>query len=519
MNGSVIVMGFLGKNIAVFLLCIMLIYQYTEAQTFADVTDSAGLAMLHNANKMSTGIAVADFDNNGWPDLFYTGYFYDSKLYFNQGDGTFLENPSFSIPDMTDAKCGSVAAADYDNDGWQDIYVACNGNNFLLHNNQGQGFSNVINSSATNHSTRTEAVSWGDLNNDGWLDLVVAAQPDSSPPDLSNANNLDHFFINNQDGTFSDIYTSFPQEEIARTTLALILLDIDFDNDLDLYFANDKHQENVLYRNDGPGCNGWCFTNIGPVTGADYSAYCMGVASSDYDHDGDWDFSYSSIDEHILLQNQRSQGSNTFVEVATTAGTNFNTGYGWGTVFFDADNDAWEDLFVGLTGGAGEAASNYFFHNNQNGSFTDLTNVTNLTDTNPTQAVAWLDYNRDGKLDLTYGHYNIKYKLHKNTTVNTNNWIAFTLEGGANVNRDAIGTKVFINTTDGEQQIKELRSGESRGSNNQLLLHFGTGNKPEVTVSVHWPNGLVQDLGEMTTNQYTHLKYPLQDIIFSANFE
>lgn len=134
----------------------------------------------------------------------------------------------------------------------------------------------------------------GDLNNDGWLDLVVAAQPNTSTPDLSDPNELDHFFINNQDGTFTDIYTLFPAVEIAKVTLALILLDVDFNNDLDIYFANDKHDNNVLFRNDGPGCGGWCFTNIGPATGADYSAYCMGVASSDYDHDGDWDISYSS---------------------------------------------------------------------------------------------------------------------------------------------------------------------------------------------------------------------------------
>ena len=92
-------------------------------------------------------------------------------------------------------------------------------------------------------------------------------------------------------------------------------------------------------------------------------------------------------------------------------------------------------MLIGLTGGGGEPASNYFFDNNQDASFTDLTNVVNLTDSNPTQAVAWLHYNRDGKLDLTYGQYNIEYKLHKNTTVNTNNWIAFTLEGGANDNK------------------------------------------------------------------------------------
>jgi len=499
----------------------LLLFSITSvsAQTFSDVTSAAGIAMAHSSNKMSMGIAVADFDNNGWPDIYYTGFFLNSKLYFNQGDGSFLENANFTMPDMTNAECGSVAAADYDNDGWKDIYVSCNGDNHLLHNNQGQGFTDVTTVSGTNHPTRTEAVAWGDLNNDGWLDLVVAAQPDSATPDLDNPNNLDHFFLNNQDGTFSDIYTSFPAAEIARTTLALMLIDIDFDNDLDMYFANDKHQGNVLYRNDGPGCNGWCFTDIGPATGANYTAFCMGVASSDYDRDGDWDFSYSSIDEHILLQNQNAQGTNSFTEVAATAGTTFATGYGWGTVFFDADNDSGEDLFVGLTGGAGEAASNYFYHNDLDGTFSNLTASSNLTDTNPTQAVAWLDYNKDGLMDLSYGHFNIGYILQKNTTVNSNNWIAFSLEGGADINRDAIGTKIKVSTADGVEQIKALRSGESRGSNHQMVLHFGTGGHTQVDITVTWPNGMTQTLTNIATNQYKKLIYPPADVVFKSGFE
>ncbi|TDR22815.1 CRTAC1 family protein [Marinicella litoralis] len=500
------------------LLLLALVVQQSAAVTFENVTVALGIDMPHFANKMSTGIAAADFDNNGYVDLYLTGYDYDSKLYFNDGQ-SFIENSQLIVPDLSGERCGSVAAADFDNDGWQDIYVACWGNNYLLHNQQGNGFVDITTSSGTDHLERTEAVSWGDLNNDGLLDLVLGVTPLSGTPDLNDPNDLDHVFFNNGDLTFTDIYGVLDPVEISRSTLALVLTDIDMDNDLDIYFANDKHQVNVMLRNDGPGCGGWCFTNVAGAQGSDHSAYCMGVAVGDYDNDLDWDLSYSSIDEHILLQNTHTNTEPIFSSVAQSAGVNISTGYGWSTLLFDTDNDGWEDMYLATTGGAPQPVSNHLFHNNQNGTFSDITATSGVEDIHPTEGAAWLDYDQDGRLDLTVGRFNLNYQFLKNSTVNNQHWIGFKLRGGADVNRDAIGSKIIVTDALGNSQMRELRAGESRGSNNEKILHFGLGNASSVSAQIIWPNGYQQSIDQVAADQYIQLVYPVYDHIFTHQFE
>jgi hypothetical protein len=489
-----------------------------SAAEFSNDTSQLGISMPHQANKMSTGIAVADFDNNGHPDLFFTGYDYDSQLYFNDGQ-SFATNPQFSMPDMTNRRCGSVSAADFNNDGWSDIYVACWGDNLLLRNDGGQGFTDLIHFSGTNHEERSEAVSWGDLNNDGWLDLVVATNPLTSNPNPSDPNDLDHVFLNNGDETFTDINGVLDPADIIKATLALVLTDIDWDNDLDIYFANDKYQGNVMLRNDGPGCGGWCFTNVASQQGSDVAAYCMGVAVGDYDNDQDWDLAYSSIDEHLLLQNTGTPTMPAYSDVAQTAGVNITTGYGWGTLIFDANNDGWEDMFLATTGGSPQTISNLLFLNDQQSGFTEQTAASGLLNFNPTQAAIWLDHNRDGKLDLAIGEFNIGYQLMTNITQNSHHWLALELLAGGSVNRDAIGSKVVLDDGQGNQQIRELRAGESRGSNNQPLLHFGLGAVTSVNLTVIWPNGETQVLNSVAVDQYLQLVLPSWDALFAGDFD
>jgi hypothetical protein len=500
-----------------FALFLLLFIKTSAAVNYQNVTSDAGINMPHSANKMSTGIAIADFDNNGYPDLFFTGYDHNAKLYFNQGNETFVENPSFLMPNFTAGSCGSAAAADFDNDGWSDLYVACLGNNYLLRNLEGSGFHNITTSSGTNHPERTESVAWGDLNNDGLLDLVLGVHPLGFPVNPNDPNDFDFILFNNGDLTFTRIAHPVDLSFIGRATLALVLTDIDFDHDLDIYLLNDRDHGNVMLRNDGQGCTDWCFTEISLANGADVPANTMGIAVADYDNDSDWDLSYSDIDTHLFLKNNGTGGNLVFDEVSNSIGIDFDNGAGWGTLMYDADNDGWEDLFL-ATGQSTPLESNIFYSNNQNGTFSDLTQSVGLTDTNRTQAVAWLDFNKDGHLDLTYGRYNQNYQLQKNLGDN-NNWLAFNLMGGMSINRDAIGTKIEVEDSNGLKQIRELRSGESRGSNNHLILHFGLGSSQSVDITVTWPDGLTQFIENIPSNQYYNLVYPPYDMIFDSGFE
>ena len=245
----------------------------------------------------------------------------------------------------------------------------------------------------------------------------------------------------------------------------------------------------------------------------------MGVAIGDYDNDSDWDISYSSIDEHILMQNINTASQPVYNSVAQSAGVNINSGYGWGTLLFDVNNDGWEDMYLATTGGGADPVSNYMFQNNQNGTFTDVTTTSGVTDTNPTEGAAWIDFNLDGKLDIVIGRFNLTYQLLQNTTTDNNNWVGFKLLAGANVNRDAIGTKVIISDSSGNTQMRELRAGESRGSNHHKTLHFGLGNSTILTTEVIWPGGYTHTINNVGMNQYTELVYPIYDHIFKAQFE
>lgn len=491
----------------------------SQAQTYNNITSTAGIIATHHANKMSTGIAVADFDGNGHDDLFMTGYFNDSVLYFNDGNGQYSINSNWFVPDMSNKNCGSVAAADINNDGTQDLYVACLGNNYVLINN-GSRFIDVTNESNINHPERTEALAWGDLNQDGWLDLVVGVHPLSFPPNTADPDNIDKVFFNNGDNSFTEVNINIDINQLAKATLALILTDIDFDGDLDIYMLNDRHQGNVLIMNDGPGCGGWCFSDATTTTNTARPADSMGIAVADYDLDGDWDMSYSSIDEHVFLKNTGSASLPVYDDSLVPVEPFVTQAAGWGTLMYDADNDGFEDLFVAAQYGSPAFMSNLLALNQGNGFFSDVTVASGITDASGSQAAVWLDHNLDGRLDLAYGRYNGNYQLMENTTQNTHSWVGFKLKSlTTDVNRDAIGTKVRVTLSDGREMIRELRAGESRGSNNSKLVHFGLGSASMTSVEIIWPNQEVYTFSTLAPSSYHVINYSGPDLIFRSAFE
>lgn len=182
-----------------------------DAPMFTEVTASAGIQAPLVHDKPAGGIGVGDFNRDGWPDLFLTGYFEPNKLYFNTGQGAFEEDPVIaSQVAMPGSRCSGVAVADYDNDGWSDVYLVCNGDNHLLRNIQGDGFA-AMTPPLFNHPERSEAAAWADLNGDGVLDLVIAAHPRAFPYDADDPTNFDRILISTGAGSYGRVSHAAPR--------------------------------------------------------------------------------------------------------------------------------------------------------------------------------------------------------------------------------------------------------------------------------------------------------------------
>jgi enediyne biosynthesis protein E4 len=496
--------------------------------SFSDVSSSAGFDPDFLANIPAGGIAVADFNGNGFPDIFVTGYFQPNRLYFNQGDGTFVQNPAINA-DIAAEQCSVVAAADFDNDGWPDLYVGCrNRSNLLLRNLAGQGFENVM-QPALDHapsganSPRTDAVAWADLTGNGHLDLFIGVYPSSANPDLGNPDNLDRIVLNHGNGQWSEIAGAFltaDRAHLARTALAVTLTDLNLNGRPDIYVVNDKLQGNTLWRNDGPGCGGWCFSEQATAVGLARPVFGMGIAVGDVDRDGRWDLYFSSIDEQVLM---RGTGTAPLAFEEDASSPLNHTAVGWGTIFADFDNDGWEDAFLAVNSGSFSTSStvDQVFRNDGDGSFTRITRGTGLDTIRPTEAAALIDFDLDGRLDLILGHWNeaTGYRLYRNVSETTGQWIGFRLSGGSYVNRDAIGTRIVINDGGNRPQMRQLRSGDSRGSSHHPVVHFGLGDQTQVDVVIHWPDGLVQTISNLASGKYHVLEHPGQTTVFHDRFE
>ncbi len=498
-----------------------------HALEFADVSVEAGFKPEFLADIPAGGIAVADFNGNGYPDIFVTGYYQPNRLFFNDGNGQFSDDKTINAQ-IAGSQCSVVAAADFDNDGWTDLYVGCrNQSNLLLRNLAGQGFDNLMVAAADHaatgsHPPRTDAVAWGDLTGNGFLDLFIGVYPTSSNPDLDNPDNLDRIVLNHGDGNWTNIALNFDgsdRAKLSRTALAVAISDLDGNGRPDIYVVNDKLQGNVLWRNDGPGCDGWCFSDIAPQVGADTAVFGMGIAIGDVNRNGLWDLYFSSIDTQVLL---RGISSDPLLFEHDTETVLDHLGVGWATIFADFDNDGWEDAFLAVNSGSFSTSStvDQLFRNQGDGSFVSVTADTVFDVVRPTEAAAVIDFNMDGRLDMVLGHWNQSpgYRLYQNLSQQTGNWIGFRLEGGGPVNRGAIGTRVVIETRNEAPQMRELRAGESRGSSHQPILHFGLGTHEQAKATIIWPDGLTETIEELPAGQYHFRQYPGQDVVFQDTF-
>ena len=380
---------------------------------------------------------------------------------------------------------------------------------------------------------------WGDYDRDGWLDFIVVRHIDESNPDAftQRVYYLDvrplALFHNEGDGTFTEAThllgaTPSPSREAGAfgrvwgAGFQPAWVDYDNDGDLDLYVVNDFGEyvhPNVLWRNDGPRDSSasdrtdWAFTDVSQESGTGIAMFGMGLAVSDYNSDGYLDVFITNIADNVLLTND---GGDTFHNAAS----DLDVAYGefrrqqrvsWGTVFFDYDNDGYEDLYVASgfldTDDINRREQpNLLFRNDGSGGFDDVSAISGAADWGTGRGVAYADFDGDGCLDLLLVNMGRSAargepaRLFHNRCDWGNNWLIVKTVGTAS-NRDGIGARVTL-TASGRTQIREIAAGSSNSSQNMLPVHFGLGQAEVVDeLRIQWPSGTLQTLQDVAPNQ------------------
>jgi enediyne biosynthesis protein E4 len=543
----------------------------TASAVFTDITSLAGLSNALNISgdpnekqflleEMGCGVALFDFDNDGWLDIFLVnGTSFDpavrdlrptSYLFRNNRDGTFTDVTAKS--GLTHSGWGQgCCIGDYDNDGFDDLFVSYFGRNVLYHNNGDGTFSDVSEMAGVAGS----ADRWGagccflDYDRDGHLDLFVANyvsfDPSKAPKPgesaycryndiavpcgpLGFAGGTNILYRNRGNGTFVDVSE---ESGIAnpRGTSAMVFVgnnwqprgsygmgaaSADFDNDgwPDIYVACDS-APSLLYRNNHDGT----FREVGVPSGSAFdengvALSGMGVAVADYDGDGRLDLARTNFSEQVTSL-YRNYGTGAFEDASARAGLGVNRKYlGFGVGFFDYDNDGWKDLFL-ANGHVYSQISNRNLHisykepkvlyrNMGNGRFEDVSFKAGaaLHDENLARGCAFGDFDNDGDVDVIVNNLGGPPTLLRNDGGNKNNWIMVKCLG-THSNRSGIGTRVRV-TAGGRSQIDEVMSGSSYYSQNDLRLHFGLGKAKKVeSVEISWPSGLKENFKDVPVNQ------------------
>ena len=505
---------------------------------FSNVSAQAGLSASHRGSwneysqtepfddgYLAVGQAWGDYNNDGWLDLYVTGNMDNNVLYRNNRDGTLSISTLSEAVSLPGVLSGGAVWADYDNDGWRDLYVLNYGRNVLFRNIGGRGFEDVTDIAGVGDRGKGTTAAWGDYDEDGFLDLYVvnwSCYPKCDPLDVEQSQ--DRLYRNNGDGSFSDVTVTLNYEKTLGSGFSAAFADYDNDGDPDLYVINDQLKNpigNLLWRNDGPGCSGWCWTDVSVEAGADNQVHGMGLAVGDYDNDLDLDFYFTNmVHPMALLQNQ---GNGTFVDQALSSRVAVGPSdtVGWGTAFFDYDNDGWLDIYLTTTefrlydGGMNFSYPDFLFRNHGDGTFSNESRMTLPDNRQPSMGLAYADYDNDGWIDYVLGNWNEGYLLYRNQGGDSsdNHWLAVRLSGNGPVNRDAIGARVYLLSDDGRTQMREVKSGSSLGAGHDTALHFGLGQAGVERLTVLWPDGLTETFEGVAVDQVWQLTYGQAQVV------
>ncbi len=481
---------------------------------FEVVTDQVGLdtprnvtytqATGHLDGFLGAGQAWTDFDADGYLDFYVTRHRGPNELYRGSPDGVFDVTTVNGDVGLADKQSSGSTFADYDNDGDQDLYVLNNGPNTLFRNDDGI-FTDVTEFAGVGEPRKGSSGSWADFNKDGYLDLYVSNWMCDGCKKSGFEDMADTLYMNNGDGTFSDVSYLFPAHLLQGAGFIGSWLDYDNDGDLDLYIINDQVVNpigNHMFRNDGPGCELWCFGYASDETNTNIFVYGMGVAIGDIDHDYDLDMYISNMGAHVMLLND---GNGRFNEETMST----NTGVmdvGWSTLFFDFDNNMYEDLFVAINDW--DQTDSELHRNTGLGYFEEVPLVTqNLM----AQGASYADYNNDGWMDLLISQLRGEYHILENKgyerSYSQNNWISFDLEGGGDIAKDPIGARLYMRTSNDLGHMKELVNGIGLGGGTQQVLHFGLASETVEAAVVLWPDGTSQTIEAFEINAINIIEY------------
>ena len=493
-----------------------------------------------------SGVALLDYDNDGWLDIYLVNGSTveamkgsapapQAALFHNNHDGTFTNVAGKA--GVTNERWGfGVAVGDYDNDGWPDIYVSNYGKNRLYHNNHDGTFTDVAERAGVALGNWSTGASFGDYDGDGKLDLFVPGyihwDNDHLPPKPGSSSNNgvafcqfrgvsvmcgprglpgepDHLFHNNGDGTFTDISEKAGVADKERHYgFSSAFVDVNNDGKVDLVVANDS-TFNYLYLNKGYGT----FEDVSLVFGfalnqdAQETA-SMGLAVGDYRNDGAVDlYTGTFSDDYKPLW--RNDGHAGFTDITPEMGMAVATYpfLTWSTAFIDYDNDGWKDIFA-VNGhvypqvdehefGTSFAERPFLFHNLRKGEKFELvppTEGTGLAEVVPGRGAGFGDLFNNGKIDVVINCLDHVPVLLQNVNPDKNHWVGLKLIGGPKSPRDAIGATVYL-TAGGVKQRADVISGGSYESSNDQRLHFGVGAATAVTkVEIRWPSGFVENV-------------------------
>jgi len=518
---------------------------------FNDITNASGITFKHAlspekkyiSESMSGGVALFDYDNDGYLDIFFVNSLTVELLKANQKTRSVLyrNNHDGTFSDVTDkARVGDVgwgmgcAVGDFNNDGFDDLYVTSIGPDHLFKNNGNGTFTDVTQKAGVSDPRFSTGAAFLDYDNDGKLDLFVTnyvgfdinnlptfgegstcqfkgVPVQCGPRGLPGAG--DSLFHNNGDGTFTDVSKKAGVAD-SRGYYGLDVVGSDFDGDgwIDIFVANDS-TPNFLYHNNGNGT----FSDIGFESGTALDKNgneqgCMGVTLGDYNHDGLLDLFITNFDDEYNVL-YRNAGRGSFVDVSYESGVAMiSLPYvGWGTKFFDCDNDGWLDLFV-ANGHAYPQRDRYrqrklLYRNNRDGTFSEVAAQSGsaLMEERASRGTAFGDIDNDGDIDIVVNDLDSVPQLLRNDGGNKNNWIIVKTIGTKS-NRNGIGAKVKVVSGD-LIQLDEVRSGGSYLSQNDLKLHFGLEKRTSVDlIQVRWPSGVVDTLTNVPANKIVTVK-------------
>jgi len=497
-------------------------------------------AHVHLIKMNGSGAAWLDYDRDGDWDLYLVNCQGEGNitnaLYENLGDGVFLKKGTCGAEDVGEGM--AVSVADYDNDGFPDLFVANYSNFVLYHNNHGRTFTDVT-SRAFPTGVRDwwyGGSTWGDYDRDGDLDLYVTSYVDFSqrpgntslrfPMDFGGLPNT--LYRNNGDGTFTDVTKSAGVGDAARKSMNAIFCDFNDDNWPDLFVTNDT-DANSLFLNKGDGT----FKSFSGPSGLSTTDGSMGIAVGDYNRDGKFDLVYTNYaaEVNVVAQLVDNQSSNDGKLKNTIFVHDFDSSIvhkmswplvGWGTGLYDLDNDGDLDLFFAnghLNSVSGDnRLLNLLFENDGRGRFFDISEASGIWASGKRihRAAIFADYDNDGLVDIYVSNNGQQIEdgkgntiddtakgvgvLYHNESKTKNSWLKVRLEGTKS-NRDAYGARVKV--TAGDLTLAQpLISGTGYFSANAKELYFGVGESVKIDkVEIRWPSGMTQTFEDIESNQ------------------